>query len=108
MTFGIRYSSCGPQKPNDWHHGSTSGYRDDDPRQRALGGDPLRTLADVELITADYVAWFGYAGDPRCVCWALREPARMLWAGGCRVHTMPGFARPMVVGFRVLGIGCLT
>src|SRR5258705_13669751 len=58
MTFGIRYSSCGPQKPNDWHHGSTSGYGDDDPRQRALGGDPLRTLADVELITADYVAWY--------------------------------------------------
>ena len=28
---------------------------------------PLRTLSDVELITADYVAWFGYAGDSRRV-----------------------------------------
>jgi putative transposase len=28
---------------------------------------PLRTLSDVELITADYVAWFGYAGNTRRV-----------------------------------------
>jgi hypothetical protein len=75
MTFGIRYSSRGPQKPNDWHHGSTSGYRDDDPRQHALGGDPLRTLADVELITADYAAWFA-TGNASCTVLAVSHPPK--------------------------------
>jgi hypothetical protein len=51
---------------------------------------PLRTLSDVELITADYVAWFGYAGDLRRVSAILRGRARMLWWGGCGVCAVPG------------------
>lgn len=51
---------------------------------------PLSTLADVELITADYAAWFGYAGDVRRVSRDAAGPVRMLWVGGCRVRAMPG------------------
>jgi putative transposase len=50
----------------------------------------LYNLSDVELITADYVAWFGYAGDLRRVSRDAVGRARMLWAGGCRVRAVPG------------------
>jgi putative transposase len=35
---------------------------------------PLRTLADVELITADYVAW--YSQQRLCTAWAVFHPPK--------------------------------
>ena len=79
------------------------------PPLRNRDGDdgPLNTLGDVELITADYVSWFGYAGDPQRLLGF--EGAGADAVGGrlsCSHHAW--FALPMVVGFRVLGIGCST
>ena len=51
---------------------------------------PLRTMADIEDVTSAWVHWFGYAGDSRRVFRDLVQWARMLWAGGCRVHAVPG------------------
>ncbi|BCO36403.1 putative transposase for insertion sequence element IS986/IS6110 [Mycobacterium heckeshornense] len=51
---------------------------------------PLRSVHDVEHLTADWVHWFGYAGDFRRVCCCPAGRARMLWAGGCRVRALPG------------------
>lgn len=51
---------------------------------------PWRTVEQVEYATAEWVDWFGYAGDFRRVSRGLAGPARMLWAGGCRVYAVPG------------------
>jgi putative transposase len=51
---------------------------------------PWRTVEEVELATAEWVDWFGYAGDLRRVSRDAVGRARMLWAGGCRVRAVPG------------------
>jgi putative transposase len=51
---------------------------------------PLRTLADIEKVTTDYLDWFGYAGNTR------RVSRDLTWWRGClfpevvRVHAVPG------------------
>ena len=64
----------------------TECIRADSPLRRG----PLRTLGDVEYLTADYVAWFGYAGDYRRASDGSAGTARMLCWGGCRVHAVHG------------------